>query len=137
MSHEEPFDPFGVFRRISLSEDQADNFHRLSARRRGLYTLVSETILYSLILNGQSEAIDAAANAGLRHHIDETKLLIAAVAAHDEHELHAKLAALDEREPLVEANANLRCMLEAGARADILRLKPRNPPRWMLDWSLS
>jgi len=52
-------------------------------------------------------------------------------------DVNAKLAALHEREPLVETNRNLRVMLEAGARADILRLKPRNPPRWMLDWLLS
>jgi hypothetical protein len=134
---DDPFDPSELFRRVSLTEDQIAHFHRLNARRRELYPLVSETILYTLFLNGQSLAIDAAALMGLRHHIDETKLLIAALAARDENELNAKLAALHEREPLVETNRNLRVMLEAGARADILRLKPRNPPRWMLDWLLS
>jgi hypothetical protein len=133
----DPFDPSWVFRRVSLTGEQADHFRRLSARRRNLYALVSDTILFTLFIKGQNLNIDAAARAGLLHHVDETKLLIAALAAGDEHELHAKLAALDDREPLVEANVNLRAMLEAGARADILRLKPRNPPRWMLDWSLS
>jgi hypothetical protein len=133
----DPFDPSNAFRRVTLTDDQAAYFRQLSARRRSLYPLVSEVILYTLFLKGESVSIDTASRAGLRHHIDETKLLIAALAARDEDELRAKLAALDEREPLVEANVNLRAMLEAGARSDILRLKPRNPPRWMLDWSLS
>ena len=133
----DPFDPSEPFHRVSLTDDQTAHFHRLSARRRELYPLASEIILYTLFLNGQSLAIDAAARAGLRHHVDETKLLVAALAARDENELNAKLAALHEREPLVETNRNLRAMLEAGARADILRLKPHNPPRWMLEWLLS
>ena len=134
---DDPFDPSGIFRRVSLTDEQAAHFHQLAARRRNIYALTSESILCTLFIAGQSLEIDAAAYAGLRHNVDETKLLIAALAAGDENELHAKLAALDAREPLVEANVNLRAMLEAGARADILRLKPRRPPRWMLEWSLS
>ncbi len=97
-------------------------------RRRDLRALLSEVVFFSSCLAGKSPRIDAAARFGMRHHIDETKLLMAALPARDEMELHAKLAGLHERRPLVSDNLNFRPMLEAGARADISRLNSKIRP---------
>jgi hypothetical protein len=139
-NQEPPFDPNdarAVYDRISLTEEQLQHLYWMSTRRRDLRALLSEVVFFSGCLAGKSPRIDAAARFGLRHHIDETKLLMAALPARDENELCAKLAGLHERVPLVSDNLNLRPMLEAGARADISRLNPKNPPRWILDWALS
>ena len=140
MPSDEPFDPDdarAVFDRLSLLDEQLQHLHWMSMRRRDLRTLLSEVVFYSSCLAGKSPCIDAAARFGMRHHIDETKLLMAALPARDEMELHAKLAGLHERQPLVSDNLNFRPMLEAGARADISRLNLKNPPKWILDWALS
>jgi len=82
---------------------------------------------------GASLAIDDAERDGIRHYLDQIRLLIAATPAQSMEELAIKLAALDDREPLTAQNGNLRTMIEAGGRADVLRLAPQDAPRWMLD----
>ncbi len=136
---EDEFDarPEDIFDRIKLSADDAARMQRALARPRDLRTLVGEVVFFSTCLAGRSRRIDDAARQGMRLHIDETKLLIAALPALDESALFSKLAALDDREPLVADNGNFRTMLEAGARADIARLQISNPPSWMLEWALS
>ena len=127
---ERPFD------RISLSDDQAHRVSCAFARRRDLRSLAGDALFFSLVLEGRSPRIDEAARAAIRHYVDLTRLLLAAVPARAE-DLNLKLAALTPPDPLVAAHANLRAMLQAGARADIQRLKLPNPPHWILEWAIT
>jgi hypothetical protein len=124
------------FDHISLNDDQA---HRVSCafdRHRDLRSLASDALFFSLVLAGRSPRIDEAARAAIRHYADLTRLLLAALPARAE-DLNLKLAALTPPDPLVAEHANLRAMLEAGARADIQRLKLPNPPHWILEWAIT
>ena len=85
---------------------------------------------------GRSPRIDEATRAAIRHYVDLTRLLLAALPARAE-DLNLKLAALTPPDPLVAEHVNLRAMLEAGARADIQRLKLPNPPHWILEWAIT
>ena len=127
---ERPFD------RISLSEDQAHRTSCAFSRPRDLRNLASDALFFSLVLDGRSPRIDEAARAAIRHYVDLTRLLLAALPARAE-DLNLKLAALTPPDPLVVEHANLRAMLEAGARADIQRLKLTNPPHWILEWAIT
>ena len=127
---ERPFD------RISLSEDQAHRTSCAFSRPRDLRNLASDALFFSLVLDGRSPRIDEAARAAIRHYADLTRLLLAALPARAE-DLNLKLAALTPPDPLVVEHANLRAMLEAGARADIQRLKLPNPPHWVLEWAIT
>ena len=127
---ERPFD------HISLSDDQAHRTSCAFARHGDLRSLASDALFYSLILEGRSPRIDEAARAAIRHYVDLTRLLLAALPARAE-DLNLKLAALTPPDPLVAENTNLRAMLEAGARADIQRLKLPNPPHWVLEWAIT
>src|ERR1019366_1828802 len=127
---ERPFD------RISLSDDDAHRVSCAFARRRDLRSLASDALFYSLVLEGRSPRIDEAARAAIRNYVDLTRLLLAALPARAE-DLNLKLAALTPPDPLVAEHANLRAMLEAGARADIQRLKLPNPPHWVLEWAIT
>jgi hypothetical protein len=127
---ERPFD------RISLSEDQAHRTSCAFSRPRDLRNLASDALFFSLVLDGRSPRIDEAARAAIRHYVDLTRLLLAALPARAE-DLNLKLAALTPPDPLVVEHANLRAMLEAGARADIQRLKLPNPPHWILEWAIT
>ena len=91
---------------------------------------------YSLVLEGRSPHIDETARAAVRHYVDLTRLLLAALPARAE-DLNLKLAALTPPNPLVPQHGNLRAMLEAGARADIQRLRLPNPPHWVLEWAIT
>jgi hypothetical protein len=124
------------FDHISLSEDQAHNINCAFARRRDLRSLAGDALFFSLVLEGRSPRIDEAARAAIRHYTDLTRLLLAAVPARAE-DLNLKLAALAPPDPLVAEHVNLRAMLEAGARADIQRLKLPNPPHWILEWAIT
>jgi len=125
--------PFG---HISLSEDQAHRTSCAFSRRRDLRSLASDALFFSLILEGRSPRIDETARAAIRNYVDLTRLLLAALPARAE-DLNLKLAALTPPDPLVAEHANLRAMLEAGARADIQRLKLPNPPHWILEWAIT
>jgi hypothetical protein len=127
---ERPFD------RISLSDDQAPRVSCAFSRPRDLRNLASDALFFSLVLDGRSPRIDEAARAAIRHYVDLTRLLLAALPARSE-DLNLKLAALTPPDPLVVEHANLRAMLEAGARADIQRLKLPNPPHWILEWAIT
>ena len=127
---ERPFD------HISLSDDQAHRGSCAFSRRLDLRSLASDALFYSLVLEGRSPRINEAARAAIRHYVDLTRLLLAALPARAE-ELNLKLAALTPPDPLVAERANLRAMLEAGARADIQRLKLPNPPHWVLEWAIT
>jgi len=124
------------FDHISLSEDQAHRVNCAFGRRRDLRSLASDALFYSLVLEGRSPRIDEAARAAIRHYVDLTRLLLAALPARAE-DLNLKLAALTPPDPLVAEHANLRAMLEAGARADIQRLKLPNPPHWILELAIT
>ena len=127
---ERPFD------HISLSDDQAHRVSCAFARRRDLRSLAGDALFFSLVLEGRSPRIDEAARAAIRNYVDLTRLLLAALPARAE-ALNLKLAALTPPDPLVAEHANLRAMLEAGARADIQRLKLPNPPHWILEWAIT
>ena len=127
---ERPFD------HISLSDDQAHRVSCAFGRRRDLRSLASDALFFSLVLEGRSPRIDEAARAAIRHYVDLTRLLIAALPAREE-DLNLKLVALTPPDPLVAEHVNLRTMLEAGARADIQRLKLSNLPRWILEWAIT
>ena len=120
----------------SLSDDQAHRVSCAFARRRDLRSLASDALFFSLVLEGRSPRIDEAARAAIRNYVDLTRLLLAALPARAE-DLNLKLAALTPPDPLVAEHANLRAMLEAGARADIRRLKLPNPPHWVLEWAIT
>ena len=124
------------FDHISLSEDQAHRVSCAFSRRRDLRSLAGDSLFYSLVLEGRSPRIDEAARVAIRHYIDLTKLLIAALPASGD-DLNLKLAALTPPDPLVAEHVNLRAMLEAGARADIQRLRLPNPPHWILEWAIT
>jgi hypothetical protein len=124
------------FDHISLSEDQAHRTSCAFSRRRDLRSLASDALFFSLVLEGRSPRIDEAARSAIRHYVDLTRLLLAALPARAE-DLNLKLAALTPPDPLVAEHANLRAMLEAGARADIRRLKLPNPPHWILEWAIT
>lgn len=124
------------FDHISLSEDQAHRTSCAFSRRRDLRSLAGDALFFSLVLEGRSPRIDEAARAAIRNYVDLTRLLIAALPARAE-DLNLKLAALTPPDPLVAEHANLRAMLEAGARADIQRLKLPNPPHWILEWAVT
>jgi hypothetical protein len=128
---ERPFD------RISLSDDQAHRTSCAFARRRDLRSLASDALFFSLVLEGRSPRIDEAARAAIRHYVDLTRLLLATLPARDKSDLNLKLVALAPPDPLVAEHVNLRAMLEAGARADIQRLKLPNPPHWILEWAIT
>ena len=127
---ERPFDHIG------LSDDQAHRVSCAFARRRDLRSLAGDALFFSLVLEGRSPRIDEAARAAIRNYVDLTRLLLAALPARAE-DLNLKLAALTPPDPLVAEHANLRAMLEAGARADIQRLKLPNPPHWVLEWAIT
>jgi len=127
---ERPFD------HISLTDDQAHRVSCASSRPLDLRSLASDALFFSLILEGRSPRIDEAARAAIRHYVDLTKLLLAALPARAE-DLNLKLAALTPPDPLIGEHLNLRAMLEAGARADIQRLKLPNPPHWILEWAIT
>ena len=127
---ERPFD------HISLSDDQAHRVSCAFSRRLDLRSLASDALFFSLVLEGRSPRIDEAARAAIRNYVDLTRLLLAALPARAE-DLNLKLAALTPPDPLVAEHANLRAMLEAGARADIQRLKLPNPPHWILEWAIT
>lgn len=122
---------------ISLTDDQAHRVSCAFARRRDLRGLASDALFYSLVLEGRSPRVDETTRAAIRNYVDLTRLLIAALPATREEDLNLKLAALTPPDPLVAEHVNLRAMLEAGARADIQRLKLSNPPRWILEWAIS
>jgi hypothetical protein len=124
------------FDHISLSDDQAHRVSCAFSRRLDLRSLASDALFYSLVLEGRSPRIDEAARAAIRNYVDLTRLLLAALPACAE-DLNLKLAALTPPDPLVAEHANLRAMLEAGARADIRRLKLPNPPHWVLEWAIT
>ena len=124
------------FDHISLSDDQAHRVSCAFSRHLDLRSLASDALFYSLILEGRSPRIDEAARAAIRHYVDLTRLLLAARPARAE-DLNLKLAALTPPDPLVAEHANLRAMLEAGARGDIQRLKLPNPPHWVLEWAIT
>ena len=124
------------FDHISLSDDQAHRVSCAFARHRDLRSLASDALFFSLVLEGRSPRIDEAARAAIRNYVDLTRLLLAALPARAE-DLNLKLAALTPPDPLVAEHANLRAMLEAGARADIRRLKLPNPPHWVLEWAIT
>lgn len=128
---ERPFD------HISLTEEQAHLINCAFNRPRDLHRLVSDALFFSMVLEGRSPRIDESTRVAIRHHVDLTRLLLAALPARDQSDLNLKLAALDPPDPLVAEHVNLRAMLEAGARADIQRLKPPNPPRWILEWAIT
>ena len=121
---------------IRLSDEQAHHVSCASSRRLDLRSLAGDALFYSLVLEGRSPHIDETARAAVRHYVDLTRLLLAAVPARAE-DLNLKLAALTPPDPLVAAHANLRAMLQAGARADIPRLKLPNPPHWILEWAIT
>jgi hypothetical protein len=125
------------FDHIVLTDDQAHRVNCAFARRRDLRSLAGDALFYSLVLEGRSPRIDDAARTAIRNYIDLTRLLLAALPACDQSDLNLKLAALSPPDPLVVEHANLRSMVEAGARADIQRLKLPNPPRWILDWAIT
>ena len=124
------------FDHLSLSDDQAHRVSCAFARPRDLRSLASDSLFYSLVLEGRSPRIDEAARTAIRNYVDLTRLLLAALPARAE-ALNLKLAALTPPDPLVAEHANLRAMLEAGARADIQRLKLPNPPHWILEWAIT
>ena len=124
------------FDHISLSDDQAHRVSCAFSRRLDLRSLASDGLFYSLVLEGRSPRIDEAARAAIRHYVDLTRLLLASLPARAE-DLNLKLAALTPPDPLVAEHVNLRAMLEAGARADIQRLKLPNPPHWILEWAVT
>ena len=124
------------FDHVRLTDDQAHRVGCAFSRQRDLRGLAGDALFYSLVLQGRSPRIDETARAAIRHYTDLTRLLLAAVPARAE-DLNLKLAALTPPDPLVAEHANLRVMLEAGARADIQRLKLPNPPRWVLDWAIT
>ena len=124
------------FDHISLSDDQAHRVGCAFGRHRDLRSLASDALFFSLILEGRSPRIDETARTGIRHYIDLTRLLLAALPAGAE-DLNLKLAALTPPDPLVAEHVNLRAMLQAGARADIQRLKLPNPPHWILEWAIT
>jgi hypothetical protein len=138
MTDEEALPPWEErpFDHISLSDDQAHRVSCAFSRRLDLRSLASDALFYSLILEGRSPRIDEAARAAIRHYVDLTRLFLAALPARAE-DLNLKLAALTPPDPLVAEHANLRAMLEAGARADIQRLKLPNPPHWILEWAIT
>ena len=121
---------------ISLSDDQAHRTSCAFGRHGDLRSLASDALFFSLVLEGRSPRIDEAARAAIRHYVDLTRLLLAALPARAE-DLNLKLVALAPPEPLVAEHVNLRAMLEAGARADIQRLKLPNPPHWILEWAIT
>ena len=124
------------FDHISLSDDQAHRVSCAFSRRLDLRSLASDALFFSLVLEGRSRRIDETARTAIRHYTDLTRLLLAAVPARAE-DLNLKLAALTPPDPLVTEHVNLRAMLEAGARADIQRLKLPNPPHWILEWAIT
>ena len=124
------------FDHISLSDDQAHRVSCAFSRRLDLRSLASDALFFSLVLEGRSPRIDEAARAAIRNYVDLTRLVLAALPARAE-DLNLKLAALTPPDPLVAEHANLRAMLEAGARADIQRLKLPNPPHWILEWAIT
>jgi hypothetical protein len=126
-----------IFDRISLSAEDAHRVLGAVARRRDLRGLASDVFFFSLCLQGRSPRISGAERAGIRHYVDLTRLMIAAVPVQDAGELNLKLSALDPPDPLVAEHVNLRAMLECGARADIQRLKLPNPPKWILEWAIT
>jgi len=124
------------FDHISLSDDQAHRVSCAFSRRLDLRSLASDALFFSLVLGGRSPGIDEATRAAIRHYVDLTRLLLASLPARAE-DLNLKLAALTPPDPLVAEHVNLRAMLEAGARADIQRLKLPNPPHWILEWAVT
>ncbi len=126
-----------IFDRLSLAEADAHRIDCAAALDRDLRSLASDVLFLSLCLQGRSRRIDQAARARIRRYIDFARLLIAALPAGDGADLDLKLAALTPPEPLVAEHANLRAMLESGARADIQRLKLANPPKWIVEWMIT
>ena len=124
------------FDHISLSDDQAHRVSCAFSRRLDLRSLASDALFFSLVLEGRSPRIDEAARAAIRNYVDLTRLLLAALPACPE-DLNLKLAALTPPDPLVAEHVNLRAMLEAGARADIQRLRLPNSPHWVLEWAIT
>ena len=124
------------FDHLSLSDDQAHRVSCAFARHRDLRSLASDALFFSLVLEGRSPRIDEAARLAIRHYVDLTRLLLAALPACPE-DLNLKLAALTPPDPLVAEHVNLRAMLEAGARAAIQRLRLPNSPHWVLEWAIT
>ena len=124
------------FDHINLNDDQAHRVSCAFGRPSDLRSLASDALFYSLVLGGCSPKIDEATRAAIRHYVDLTRLLLAALPARAE-DLNLKLAALTPPDPMVAEHVNLRAMLEAGARADIQRLKLPNPPHWILEWAIT
>jgi hypothetical protein len=62
--------------------------------------------------------------------LDETRLIAAARPAVDHDDFIAKLAALQEIDPLAPENVHLSTMIKAGLRAEIARLSPPEWPAW-------
>jgi hypothetical protein len=122
-----------IFDWIGLTAEEAARFHWARTRKRGLSSLAGEAFFMMACLTGQSPKIDEGARQGMRHSLDELRLLMAALPAHDESSLTAKLAALDALEPLVQANAHFTLMLKVALRADIARFMPPELPSWFLE----
>jgi len=69
------------FDHISLSDDQAHRVSCAFGRPRDLRSLASDALFFSLVLEGRSPRIDEAARAAIRHYVDLTRLLLAALPA--------------------------------------------------------
>ena len=87
---------------IRLSDEQAHRVSCAFSRRLDLRSLASDALFYSLVLEGRSPHIDETARAAVRHYVDLTRLLLAALPARAE-DLNLKLAALTPPDPLVAA----------------------------------
>ena len=104
----------------------------IGARGRTVGNLACEIILYQHNLERCLHLFDEKAQRGLKHRLDETRLLLAMAWSSDEIDLNIKLMFLSNAEPSFPENRNLRAMALAGIQADIDRLCP-NDSRFQLD----
>ena len=123
------------FRRMKLTEEQADRFLWASRRKRDLPSLMLERALLEAYVEGESPWIDAEARQGILLSIDELRALIAMRPAQNLDELCLKCGALLRPTHAVAANADLPALASAGIHEDVLRLGLRPPfPEWLVKW---
>jgi hypothetical protein len=119
-----------IFSRLSLSAPDAERFRASSRRSRDFGNLAVDIVFMESLLEARSPKIDAECFDGMKHSIDETRMLIAMIPAQTEHQLMTKVGFLAEFTPLVSANQNLAPMAIAAVRVDLFRLKITRTPAW-------
>ena len=121
---------------IRLSDEQAHRVSCAFSRRLDLRSLASDALFYSLVLEGRSPHIDETTRGGgppLRrpHEIAPRRCRRRA------RKTQPQARRTHPSRPTGPATRQFARDVEAGARADIQRLKLPNPPHWVLEWAIT